>query len=43
MKFILPCHTESVKGADTTDLPRSLRHSNDKQKKLELSFSKHTL
>ena len=29
------CHTESVKGADTTDLPRSLRHSNDKQDKKE--------
>ena len=37
------CHTESVNSADTTDLPRSLRHSNDKQNKLELSFSKHAL
>ena len=36
------CHTEFVKGADTTDLPRSLRRSNDKQDKMEWSFSKYT-
>jgi len=36
------CHTESVILADKSNLPRSLRLSNDKQTKQELSFSRYT-
>ena len=35
------CQVEGVDSADTTNLPRSLRLSSDKQDKQEQSFSKH--
>ena len=35
------CQAERVDSADTTNLPRSLRLSSDKQDKQEQSFSKH--
>ena len=35
------CQAEIVDSADTTNLPRSLRLSSEKQDKQEQSFSKH--